>query len=143
MPDRYTQKAQVKAAEHRRVLEELNQLAVDIGRCERTIGAVMSELNEANTRFPSPRSTKQDVDYLTVLLDCAKRKLAWEKQIASLQKRAPALLQNMSAILTDPDYPPTEELKSNMLRSLQLVQSALQKLSPDEPSTDKTEHSGR
>lgn len=126
--DRYTQKAQVKAAEQRRVLGELSQLAVDIGRCERTINAVMAELAEADKKYPNPRTTKQDVDYLTVLLDCAKRKLAWEKQIASLQKRAPTLLENMSKVLADTDYPPTEELKINMLRSLQLVQSAMQKL---------------
>ena len=35
--DHYTQTANIKAAERRRVLAELKQLAVDIGRCQETI----------------------------------------------------------------------------------------------------------
>ena len=126
--DRYTQTAHVKAAERRRVLAELKQLAVDIGRSQETITAVMAELSATNAKFQGERSTRQEVEYLTVLLSCAKRKLAWEKQIASLQKRAPALLESMSRIMNDRDHPPTEELKTEMLQSLQSVQSALARL---------------
>jgi hypothetical protein len=132
MSDRHIQKAQLKIAERQRILAELNQLAVDVERCERTIGAVMAELNAVNTKYQGQRTTRQDVEYLTVLLDSAKKKLAWEKQIASLRKRAPALLENMTRTLDDKDYPPTEEMKAAMLRSLQIVQSALERLqAPD------------
>jgi len=126
--DRYTQTAHVKAAERRRMLAELKQLAADIGRCQKTIASVMAELSSVNTKYQGERSTRQEVEYLTVLLACAKRKLAWEKQMASLQKRAPALLESMSRIMNDRDHPPTEELKAEMLHSLQLVQGALARL---------------
>jgi hypothetical protein len=124
----YTQKIQIKAAEHRRLLAELKELAVSVNRCQETITSLMTELNAANTRFQGQRSTQQEVEYLTILLACAKRKLAWEKQIASLQKRAPALLAEMKATLNDGDFPPTDELKAEMMQSLQIVQAALERL---------------
>jgi hypothetical protein len=126
--NRYTQKAQIKAAEHRRPLAELKELAVGVSRCQDTITSLMTELNSANARFQGQRSTRQEVEYLTVLLACANRKLAWEKQIASLQKRAPALLAEMTATLNDRDFPPTEALKAEMMHSLQMVQAALERL---------------
>lgn len=126
--DRYTQMAKVRAAEHQRILAELKQLAVDIGRCERSIGAVMAELTAVNAKYTAERTTRQDVEYLTVLLDCAKRKLAWEKQMASLQKRAPAALESMARVLNDQNYPPADAVKVEMLASLQRVQEALQRL---------------
>jgi hypothetical protein len=126
--DRYIQTAHIKAAERRRVLAELKQLAVDIGRCRETITAVMAELNSVNAKYPGERSTREDVEYLTVILACAKRKLAWEKQIASLKKRAPAVLESMATIMNDRDHPPTEELKAEMLQSLQSVQAAMAQL---------------
>lgn len=130
--NRYEQAAHVKAAERRRLLAELKQLAADIERCQETITAVMAELNAANAKYQGERNTRQEVEYLTILLDCAKRKLAWEKQIASLQKRAPALVGSMAGVMDDRDHPPTEELKAEMLRSLQTVQAALAKLQAPE-----------
>lgn len=130
--DRFTQRAQIKATERRNALAELKELAVDIGRCQETITSVMVELNLVNAKYQGERSSRQEVEYLTMLLACAKKKLAWEKQIASLQNRAPQLLQRMSAIMTDPDYPPTEEVKAEMRQSLQNVQRALARLQPPE-----------
>src|SRR5665213_1543130 len=118
--DRYTHTSHVRLAEQRRVLAELKRLAVDIERCHETIASVMAELNSVNAKYQGERSSRQEVEYLTILLDCAKRKLACEKQIASLKKRAPALLESMAAIMNDRDHPPTEELKTEMLRSLQI-----------------------
>lgn len=126
--DRYTQAANIKAAERRRILGELKQLATDIGRCQETISSLMAELTSVNAKYQGERSTRQEVEYLTVLLACAKRKLVWEKQIASLKKRAPALLESLSRIMNDPDHPPSEELKAEMLQSLQTVQGALARL---------------
>ena len=130
--DRYTQKSNIKAAERRKILEEANRLAVDIGRCERTIASVMADLNVVNAKYWCLRSTREEVEFLKVLLTAQKRKLAWEKQIGSLKKRAPALLESMTGIMNDHDFPPTEELKPTMLRALQLIQSALARLQASE-----------
>ena len=130
--NRYTEKAQIKAAERRRVLAEVDQLAADIGRCERTIAAVMTDLTTVNAKYQGTRNTREEIEFLKVLLECAKKKLAWEKQIASLKKRAPTLLEKMSGIMNDHDHPPTDELKTELLRALQSVQGALERLSASE-----------
>src|ERR1700722_14783789 len=132
---RYAQKAGIRAAEHRRLLAELKGLGVSVNRCQETIASLMVELNSANTKFEGQRSTQQEVEYLTILLACAKRKLAWEKKIASLQKRAPALLVEMTGALNDRDFPPTDELKVEILRSLQIVQAALERLQASSDAT--------
>ena len=126
--DRYIQKRQIKAREHQRLLAELKELAVSVNRCQETITSLMAELSSANARFQGQRSTPQEVEYLTILLACAKRKLTWEKRIASLQKRAPALLEEMTEMLGDRDFPPTDELKADMMHSLQIVQAAMERL---------------
>src|SRR5438445_6757233 len=96
------------AARQRQVILKLNAIVKDIERCERTIGDLQQELADVNSKHQGPRTTRQDVEYLSGLLACAKKKLAWEKQIAALQKKAPALLQEMSAVLNDPLAPPQE-----------------------------------
>jgi hypothetical protein len=126
--NRYTEAANIKAAERRRILAEVNQLADGIGRCEKTIASVMADLTAINAKFQGPRSTKDEVEFLKVLLDCAKKKLAWEKQIAALKKRAPAVVEAMTGIISDKEHPPSAELTGEMLRALQLIQSALQRL---------------
>ncbi len=95
----------------------------------------MADLNEVNAKNQGTRNTREEVEFLKVLLDCAKRKLAWEKQISSLKKRAPALLESMTGIMNDHDHPPTEELKAEMLHALQLIQSALARLQALETTT--------
>jgi hypothetical protein len=116
------------AQKHLELVTELQELVQDITRCEKTISALQTELNETNKQFAGPRTTKQDVDFLTVLLDCAKRKLAWEKQIASLQKRTPELLERMTSFLNDPVNPPSNETRVQILEALQAVQVTMQKL---------------
>ena len=128
--NKYIDSARKSLAEQQQIIAELNKLAQDVERCEKTIAAVMTDLNEVNAKYQGQRTTKQDVEYLTVLLDCAKKKLAWEKQIGSLQKRSPVLLENMARILNDQENPPTDEVKAEMLRCLQIVQNALQRLQP-------------
>jgi len=131
--DRYIHAGHVKAIERRKVLAELRELAADIERSQESITSVMAELNAVNSKYGGERTTRQEVEYLTILLACAKRKLAWEKQIASLKKRAPELLERMSSIMNDRDHPASDELKAEMLRSLQTVQAALARLQPPEP----------
>jgi len=126
--------AQIRAAERLKILGELKQLADDVARCQRTIDSVMAEFKSANSKYAGQRTTRQDVEYLTVLLDCAKKKLAWEKQIASVHKRAPELLERMMRVINDEEHPPTDEVKTEMLRSLQILQRSLEGLQmPDSP----------
>ncbi len=132
--NRYAQQANIKAVERRRVLAEMNQLATDIARCERTITSVMTELTAVNAKYGGTRNTREEVEYLKVLLDCAKKKLSWEKQMGSLKKRAPAVLEDMTRIMNDTDHPPGEELKGEMLQALQAVQGALERLHATEKS---------
>ena len=116
------------ASQQRQVLAELNGIVRDIERCEATISELQAELGQVNSRYQGPRNTRQDIAYLTALLSCAKKKLGWEKQIASLQKRTPAVLQQMSALLNDPLNPPAEQTRNQMLHALQKVQAAMERL---------------
>jgi hypothetical protein len=120
--------SQRAAQKHVQLIAELQELVEDITRCEKTISALQIELNETNKKFSGPRNTKQDVEFLTVLLDCAKRKLAWEKQISSLQKRTPELLERMSSFLNDPVNPPSNETRLQILEALQAVQATMERL---------------
>ena len=120
------------AADQQQVIAELEALAKEIERCEKTIAAVHAELGEVNSKYQGQRTTREDVEYLSALLACAKKKLLWEKQIGSLRKRTPGLLETMARLLNDPDYPPADEVKTAMLRGLQGVQAALERLQPSE-----------
>ncbi|HEY2083068.1 MAG TPA: hypothetical protein VGI88_09810 [Verrucomicrobiae bacterium] len=110
------------------VVSELNTLVRDIERCEKTIADLQSELAAVNAKYPTPRTTRQDIGYLTDLLKCANKKLAWEKQIVSMQKRTPATLEKMAQLLNDPKNPPADAMRVEMLRALQGVQAAMARL---------------
>jgi hypothetical protein len=110
------------------VVSELNTLVRDIERCEKTIMDLQAELAVVNSKYPSPRTTRQDVGYLTDLLKCANKKLAWEKQIASMQKRTPATLEKMAELLNDLKNPPADAMRGEMLRALYGVQAAMARL---------------
>lgn len=122
-------KLEGKAAAHQQqIVLELNALVKDIERSEKIISTLKHDLDAVNAKFQGPRSTREDVAYLSSLLDCAKKKLAWEKQIASLQKRTPPLLERMAGIMNDPLVPPAPETREQMLRALQSIQSAMERL---------------
>jgi hypothetical protein len=110
------------------VVSELNTLVKDIERSEKTIVDLQAELHAVNSKYPSPRTTRQDIAYLTDLLKCANKKLAWEKQIASMQKRTPVTLQKMAQLLNDEKNPPADAMRTEMLRALHGVQSAMERL---------------
>jgi ribosome-binding ATPase YchF (GTP1/OBG family) len=120
--------AQKAAGQCRLVVADLQSLVKDIDRCERTMTALKTELAAVNSQYQGPRDTRQDIAYLTALLDCAKKKLAWEKTIASLQKRTPDILNKMMSLINDPQNPPPEETRNQMLASLQAVQGAMERL---------------
>lgn len=117
------------AAREKEVMQELAAILGDIERCEKTIADLQRELSEVNTQFQGPRTTQQDVDYLTALLGCAKKKLVWEKHISILRKRTTATLETMSALVSDPQAAPAEETRAEMLHMLQKVQAAMDRLS--------------
>jgi hypothetical protein len=119
---------QKSAGHQQRLIIELNALVKDIERSEKTILSLNRELEAVNKKYQGPRNTREDVGYLTGLLDCARKKLAWEKQISSLQKRTPALMEQMSAILHDPKAPPTPEMRDQILRALQAIQAAMERM---------------
>jgi len=120
--------AEKRALQQVQVVSELKELAKDIERCEHTIRNLKTDLESINSRHPQPRSTREDITYLTELLDCAKRKLAWEKQMASLQKRTPLTLETMTRLMNDPQSVPAENTRSEMLRALQEIQGAMERL---------------
>jgi len=120
--------AEKAAKEQSQVISELKSLVADIERCEKTIVDLKQELEVVNSKYQGRRTTREDVAYLTDLLECAKKKLAWEKIIASLQKRTPQLLERMSKLIHDPQNTPSEETRSEMLGSLQSVQAAMERL---------------
>ena len=120
--------AQKAANEQRHVISDLKTLVADIERCEKTINTLKEELDAVNSKHQGRRTTREDIAYLTALLDCAKKKLAWEKQITSLQKRTPQLLERMLQLIHDPQNPPAEESRNAMLGSLQAVQAAMERL---------------
>jgi hypothetical protein len=131
------------AALQRQVILELNEIARDIERSEKIILKLNQDLQSVNAKFQGPRGTREDVAYLTALLECAKRKLAWEKQISSLQKRTPALMERMSAVMHDEQAPPSAEVRDQMLHALQAIQAAMERLqSANSAGPGATESSG-
>ena len=116
------------ALQQQQVIQELKTIVKDIERCEKTIHDLQRELTAVNSRYPVPRTTREDIAYLTDLLKCANKKLAWEKQIASLQKRTPALLDRIANLINDPSAAGGDAARAAMLASLQKVQAAMERL---------------
>jgi chromosome segregation ATPase len=124
---------QIKAIEknllrQKEIIEELNSLVRDIERCERTITELQTELEGVNVRHQHRKTTRDDIAYLEDLLKCANKKLVWERQIGSLQKRTPPVLERMGNLLNDPNAIGDGETRAGMLRSLQALQGAMARL---------------
>jgi chromosome segregation ATPase len=115
-------------AREQQLIGELNTIAEDIERCERTLSTLTSELEALNAKFQGPRNTRQDIEYLTGLLECAKRKLAWEKQLASIQKRTPEALERMAKLLGDSQNAPVQAGRMELLQGLKRVQASMERL---------------
>ena len=120
--------AEKAALEQRQVVVEIEALVGSIERCEKTISELKVELEQVTDKHKGRRTTQEDIAYLTDLLKCANKKLGWEKQMASLQKKTPVLLERMSALINDPANPPTNEVRAAMLHGLEAVRSAMEKL---------------
>ena len=120
--------AQKSVAEQKALVLELNNLLKDIERCERSMAELKADLEKLNAKHQGPRTTREDIAYLTGLLNCAKQKLTWEKHLASVQKRTPAALEQLTNLMNDPRNSPGEETRSEMLRVLQAIQAAMDRL---------------
>ena len=116
------------ASQQLQAIEELETLVKDIERAENTINTLKAELDAVNAKHQGRKTTREDIAYLTDLLKCANKKLAWEKQIASLQKRTPALLDRIANLINDPSAAGGDAARAAMLASLQKVQAAMERL---------------
>jgi hypothetical protein len=120
--------AEKAALQQRQVVAELEALVKSIDRCEKTVTELKNELEAVQAKYQTRRTTQEEIAYLTELLKCANKKLSWEKQIASLQKKTPAVLDDVTRVMNDPKNPPGDETRASMLRALHLVQVSMQKL---------------
>jgi hypothetical protein len=120
--------AQKLAVQQQQVVGELDTLVRDIERCEKTIVELNTELQAVNVKHQGRKTTRDDIAYLNDLLRCANRKLAWEKQVASLQKRTPSVLERMANLMNDPTAPADEQTRAAILKGLQQVQAAMERL---------------
>jgi hypothetical protein len=116
------------ALQQRELVGELQALVIDIERCEKTIHTLRGELEGVNARHSNRSTTQDDIAYLEDLLACARRKLVWEKQIASLQKRTPDLMQRVEALVNHPQSNPDEATREALMGSLKQVQAAMNRL---------------
>ena len=115
-------------AKQQRAVAELQTLARDIERCEKTMSDLKAELDSVNSKHQGRRTTREDIAYLTDLLKCANKKLVWEKQLASVQKRTPVILETVSGLMNDPQIPANEEVRAEMLKSLHAIQATMERL---------------
>lgn len=120
--------AERAAAQQQKVVGELTGLVRSIERCEKTITELKAELQSAQSKYQTRKTTQEEIAYLTDLLKCANKKLGWEKQLVSLQKRTPAILEQLTSLMNDPANPPAEEMREAMLRALQAVKVAIERL---------------
>lgn len=119
---------QKAAAEQAQIIFDLEKLVSDIERADRTITALNVELQGVNSKYEGRRTTQEDIQYLTALLKCANKKLVWEKQMGSLQKRIPAILETVSNVVNNPNTPADHDKRAQILETLQRVQSAMERL---------------
>ncbi len=110
------------------VVGELHVIAQDIERCEKSIISLQEELGSVNARHANRQGTEQDIRYLEDLLVCAKKKLIWERQMASLQKRTPELMQRIEHLVNHPESNPDEQTRASLLESLNTVKAAMERL---------------
>lgn len=116
------------AGQQKDLVVELQALVKDIERCEKTVNGLRAELEGVNQRHANRVTTQDDIAYLEDLLGCARKKLVWEKQIASLQKRTPDLMARVEALVNHPQSNPDEETRKALMGSLTEVQGAMKRL---------------
>jgi hypothetical protein len=121
--------AQRVAFQQKGIIGELQVLVKDIDRCEKTIIALKAEMESVNAKHADRKTTEDDVHFLEDLLACAKKKLVWEKQLASVQKRTPDLMKRVEAVVNHPESNPDEQTREALMGSLNAVKAGIQRLS--------------
>ncbi|MCI0746577.1 MAG: hypothetical protein L0Y58_14345 [Verrucomicrobia subdivision 3 bacterium] len=120
--------ADTAVAEQRQVVLELQRLVQSIERCETTITELRREIEAVQAQHQSRKTTQEDIAYLSALLKCAQKKLGWEKQLESLKRKTPVILEKITALMNDPRSPPSEEMRGMMVQALQGVGAAMERL---------------
>ncbi len=126
--EKQLKEGQKVSARQLELIQELQTIAKDMERCQNTITELQTELAQVNERHANRKTTQEDINYLEDLLSCAKKKLVWEKQMASLKKRTPELMQRIEALVNHPESNPSEETRAALLQSLQNVQAGMNRL---------------
>jgi hypothetical protein len=126
---RQLKEAQRVAVQQKEIIGELQTLVKDIERCENTIIALKAEMESVNAKHAARKTTQDDVHFLEDLLACAKKKLVWEKQLSSLQKRTPDLMKRVEAVVNHPESNPDEQTREALMGSLNAVKAGIQRLS--------------
>ena len=120
--------SQKVATQQKGLVSELQTLVKDIEWCEKTMLALRQDLEAVNAKHAGRQTTQDDIHYLEDLLACAKKKLIWEKHLASVQKRTPHLMERVESLVNHPHSDPDESTRGALLESLRNVQSAMGRL---------------
>ena len=110
------------------VLHELQSLVKTIERAEALLAELKDETTAMNVKHQHRQTTRDDIAYLEDLLKCAKKKLAWEKQMENVAKRTPTVLAQVSSVMNDTKFPPSDETRTVVVDLLQSVQRAMTRL---------------
>jgi len=110
------------------MLTDLGTLVKNIERGETLLNELKQDTEEMNAKHQHRRTTREDIAYLEELLKCAKKKLAWEKQMETVAKRTPEVLAKVSTAMNDTANPPEPDVRAKVLELLQTVQGAMSRL---------------
>jgi len=110
------------------VVHELQSLVKSIERAETLLAELKEDTTAMNIKHQHRTTTRDDIAYLEDLLKCAKKKLAWEKQMENVAKRTPEVLAQVSSVMNDTKYPPDDQTRLQVVEYLQSVQTAMTRL---------------
>jgi len=110
------------------MLEELQALVKSIERGETLLAELKHDTETMNAKHQHRNSTREDIAYIEDLLKCAKKKLAWEKQMETVATRTPKVLAKVSTAMNDTTNPPADNVRTATLALLQSVQGAMARL---------------
>ena len=110
------------------VVHELQSLVKSIERAETLLAELKEDTTAMNIKHQHRTTTRDDIAYLEDLLKCAKKKLAWEKQMEDVAKRTPEVLAQVSSVMNDTKYPPDDQTRLQVVEYLQSVQTAMTRL---------------
>ena len=120
--------ARKSALRQQGLIEDLQALARSIEKAEAMIVGLKEQMEAVNAKHETRKTTGDDIAYLEDLLQCARKKLAWEKQMAALSKRIPEILEEVTAVMNDPVAGPSDETRVIVVQLLNNVQQSMARL---------------